>query len=56
MIEKIEDTNKESLRAKKSAALKGYFRDDYISYFCPNEIKKEIILNRGYWVRVHFFR
>lgn len=34
MIDNIQDTNKEALRAKKSAILKGYFKDDFINIFC----------------------
>jgi O-methyltransferase involved in polyketide biosynthesis len=56
MFNKIEDTNKESLLSKKSACVKGYFQDEFIDYFCKEFEKKEVILNRGYWIRRDFFQ
>lgn len=30
--------------------------DGFIKYFVPENVKKEILLNRGYWMRSHCFR
>ena len=52
----VKDTNLEALKSKKSAVIKGYMEDDFIHYFVPQNIKKEILLNRGYWLRSHSFK
>lgn len=52
----VKDTNIEALRAKKAAVLKGYMEDDFINYFVQENVHKEILLNRGYWIRSHSFR
>lgn len=52
----VKDTNIEALRAKKSAIMKGYMEDNFINFFVPEPVKKEILLNRGYWIRSHSFR
>lgn len=49
-------TNLEALRSKKSAVQKGYMKDEFINYFVPQNVKKEILLNRGYWLRYWCFR
>ena len=49
-------TNLEALRSKKSAVLKGYMKDEFINFFIPQNVKKEILLNRGYWLRYWCFR
>jgi len=52
----VQDTNIEALKSKKAVVLKGYMNDDFINYFVPGSVKKEILLNRGYWIRSHCFR
>ena len=52
----VKDTNMEALKSKKSAVLKGYMEDEFINFFVPQNVKKEILLNRGYWLRSHTFR
>lgn len=52
----VTDTNIEALKSKKSAVLKGYMEDDFIHYFVQGNVKKEILLNRGYWLRSYSFR
>lgn len=52
----VKDTNIEALKSKKSAVLKGYMEDKFIEYFVPGQVKKEILLNRGYWLRSHCFK
>lgn len=49
----VTDTNLVALKSKKSAVELGYMRDVFISYFVPSSIKKEVVLNKGYWCR-HF--
>lgn len=51
MIDNIENTNREALRAKKSSFDKGYFKDNFIEMFYHNKEKRDIIINRGYWLR-----
>jgi len=46
----VKDTNIEALKSKKSAVCKGYFKDNFINFFVPQKVKKEILMNRGYWL------
>ena len=48
---KVEDTNLEALRAKKSAIDLGYMQDNFVRFFVPEKIKKEVLLHHGYWAR-----
>ena len=52
----VKDTNIEALKAKKSAIAKGYMKDGFINFFVPQKVKKEILMNRGYWLRYYCFR
>lgn len=48
----VEDTNNDALIAKISAISKGYYEDKYAYSFIQskNVIKKDLIINRGYWL------
>ena len=52
---KVEDTNLEALRAKKSAIDRGYMQDSFVRFFVPETIKKEVLLHHGYWARFWCF-
>ena len=39
------------MKAKKSAIIKGYFNDPFVSIFVPEKISKDVVLNRGYYLR-----
>lgn len=47
----VEDTNNDALIAKLSAISKGYYQDKFANYFSSSKsiIKKDLIINRGYW-------
>lgn len=51
----VKDTNLEALKAKKSALECGYMKDDFIDYFVPEHVHKEILMHRGYWSRFWCF-
>jgi len=47
----VEDTNAEALISKISAINLGYFNDPFASKFIKSTVKKDCIINRGYWLR-----
>jgi hypothetical protein len=47
----VTDTNIEALKAKKSAVILGYMKDEFINFIVPDYIRKEVVLNKGYWSR-----
>jgi O-methyltransferase involved in polyketide biosynthesis len=49
----VTDTNLEALKAKKSAVILGYMKDDFINCIVPEHIRKEVVLNKGYWSRYY---
>jgi hypothetical protein len=51
----VSDTNLEAMKAKRSACLLGYFEDPFVEVFVKERVKKDVILNRGYWLRYMFF-
>jgi hypothetical protein len=51
----VSDTNLEAMKAKKSACLLGYFSDRFVDVFVKERVKKDVVLNRGYWIRYIFF-
>lgn len=53
---RVEDTNEEALASKISAIKKGYFVDNFAEEFTQYRGKRDIIIHRGYWARVHIVR
>lgn len=53
---RLEETNLEALRAKKAAVDLGYMRDDFIGHIVPETVRRDFIMNRGYWSRAFVFR
>ncbi len=51
----VSDTNLEAMKAKRSASLLGYFQDKFVEVFVKERVKKDVVLNRGYWLRYMFF-
>ena len=51
----VSDTNLEAMKAKRSASLLGYFKDDFVEVFVKERVKKDVVLNKGYWLRFMFF-
>jgi len=49
----VTDTNVEALKAKKSAVILGYMKDEFINFIVPDYIRKEVVLNKGYWSRYY---
>ena len=49
----VTDTNLAALKAKKSAVDLGYMKDAFIHFFVPSTPRKEVLLNKGYWLRSH---
>jgi len=52
----VEDTNAEAMASKISAINKGYFEDNFAKIFINTNMRKDIIIHRGYWGRVNIFR
>ncbi|XP_063700821.1 leucine carboxyl methyltransferase 1 [Culicoides brevitarsis] len=50
--EGVMNTNDDASECKKSAVFRGYYRDEYISYFVKNPDRKAPEINRGYYARV----
>jgi [phosphatase 2A protein]-leucine-carboxy methyltransferase len=50
--EAIQTTNDDATQSKKYAVDKGYWTDNYISYFCPLVDRKTPEICRGYYARV----
>lgn len=62
-LTRVEDTNEEALASKmyppphlSSAIRKGYFSDPFAEEFTKYTGKRDIIIHRGYWARVHIVR
>ena len=51
----VKNTNCEALISKISAINKGYFKDSFAHLFISTTVKKEVIINRGYWARYQIF-
>jgi len=49
----VTDTNIEALKAKKSAVILGYMKDEFINFIVPDYIRKEVVMNKGYWSRYY---
>ena len=41
---------------KRSAIKRGYFEDEFAEEFVKPSGKKDVIIHRGYWQRIHIFR
>ncbi|KAM3142116.1 hypothetical protein pb186bvf_005770 [Paramecium bursaria] len=52
----VQDTNEEAMFAKLSAIKRGYFEDEFAEEFVKPSGKKDVIIHRGYWQRIHIFR
>lgn len=52
---RVSDTNLEAMKAKRSAQLLGYFEDKFIEVFVKERVKKDVVLNIGYYLRHRFF-
>jgi len=51
----VQDTNSEAVISKFSCVLAGYYEDEFLKYFVPNPVKRNPIINKGYYVRVSLF-
>lgn len=48
----VEDTAMEAANAKYSAVQRGYYKDDFIGFFVPNQQRQIPPMNLGYYVRM----
>jgi hypothetical protein len=51
-------TSNDALMTKVFAESKGYFKDEFVSFFLPKQKQRKMlpIINRGTWARVYAIR
>jgi len=54
--ENLPKTNDDAANAKLSCVKLGYFQDMFLPYFVKNLIRRQPLINRGYYARVSIFR
>ena len=54
--EDVRATNSEAAVSKFSCVMAGYFEDEFLKYFVPNPVRRNPIINKGYYVRVSVLR